>query len=526
MSAMIGQIKTNLKAGRFEMIFKEVLGWNRLPREGEPTIHLHGQDCRVTPLAEKGSFKFYLCTFAADLPAERVLKQLDRELDIYAVEHMTIFTDARRENQAWLWTKKEPEQPARSFTHWLRKQNSGERLARQLDELFISIKEEEEHPPSLTDIRARVNRAFNIETVTKIFYEKFKEQHEKFLTYIENIADLDDRKWYTSLMLNRLMFIYFIQKQRILDNYSENSFDGDKDYLRHRLEKTREKYGPDNFYAFYRHFLLHLFHDGLNSPEDERDLGMEEIIGRVRYLNGGIFDIHHLEEKYRDIQIGDEAFEQLFDLFDKFDWTLDDRAESGKDEINPDVLGYIFEKYINQKQMGAYYTKEDITGYISKNTIIPFLFESVAREHPEALGADGPIWALLRDGPDDYSYDAIAHGRRGLLLPEIEAGISDVAKRGSWNQPADRELGLPRETWREVMARRQRYDEVRERMLAGEINAINDLITYNLNITRFAGDVIENCDEPALLAAFYNAIRSVTVLAPTCGSGAFLSAAL
>ncbi len=49
---------------------------------------------------------------------------------------------------------------------------------------------------------------------------------------------------------------------------------------------------------------------------------------------------------------------------------------NGDNEINPDVLGYIFEKYINQKQMGAYYTKEDITEYISKNTIIPFLFDA------------------------------------------------------------------------------------------------------------------------------------------------------
>ena len=45
-------------------------------------------------------------------------------------------------------------------------------------------------------------------------------------------------------------------------------------------------------------------------------------------------------------------------------------------EINPDVLGYIFEKYINQKEMGAYYTQEDITEYISKNTIIPSLFDA------------------------------------------------------------------------------------------------------------------------------------------------------
>ena len=44
------------------------------------------------------------------------------------------------------------------------------------------------------------------------------------------------------------------------------------------------------------------------------------------------------------------------------------------------MLGYIFEKYINQKQMGAYYTKEDITEYIAKNTIIPFLFDAAQKK--------------------------------------------------------------------------------------------------------------------------------------------------
>ena len=53
-------------------------------------------------------------------------------------------------------------------------------------------------------------------------------------------------------------------------------------------------------------------------------------------------------------------------------------------DINPDVLGYIFEKYINQKELGAYYTKGDITGYISKNTIIPFILDKLRRSGFEA----------------------------------------------------------------------------------------------------------------------------------------------
>src|SRR5439155_4661028 len=60
----------------------------------------------------------------------------------------------------------------------------------------------------------------------------------------------------------------------------------------------------------------------------------------------------------------------------------------------------------------------------------------------------------------------------------------------------------------------------------GEVCSIDDLISYNLDIRRFAEEVIANCEGPDLLRAFYKAIRSFSVLDPACGSGAFLFAAL
>src|SRR5439155_26849488 len=52
------------------------------------------------------------------------------------------------------------------------------------------------------------------------------------------------------------------------------------------------------------------------------------------------------------------------------------------------------------------------------------------------------------------------------------------------------------------------------------------LVTLNLDIRQFAQDVVVNCEGPELLRAFYQAIEKVSVLDPTCGSGAFLFAAL
>ncbi len=48
----------------------------------------------------------------------------------------------------------------------------------------------------------------------------------------------------------------------------------------------------------------------------------------------------------------------------------------------------------------------------------------------------------------------------------------------------------------------------------------------NLNIRQFAQDVIENCEGPELLRALWYAIIHISILDPTCGSGAFLFAAL
>ena len=251
--------------------------------------------------------------------------------------------------------------------------------------------------------------------------------------------------------------------------------------------------------------------------------------------------MHNLERDNPDISIPDEAFERVFKFFDNYSWHLDERPNHEDNEINPDVLGYIFEKYVNQKQMGAYYTKEDITGYISRNTIIPFLFDAAKIKCRVAFEPNGGVWRLLREDPDRYIYPAVGHGltwnARDAEKPErldaafdlpdeIAAGVGDVSKRVGWNAAAPEEYALPTETWREVVARRQRHAEVRAKLGSGEVREINDLITLNLDIERFARDVIAQSEGTELLRAFWQAVRDVSVLDPTCGSGAFLFAAL
>jgi len=76
------------------------------------------------------------------------------------------------------------------------------------------------------------------------------------------------------------------------------------------------------------------------------------------------------------------------------------------------------------------------------------------------------------------------------------------------------------------VARRQRYEKLWETLVDGHVRQINDLITHNLDIEQFAQDVIALTTDAELVRAFWKALNEITVLDPTCGSGAFLFAAL
>jgi methylase of polypeptide subunit release factors len=515
----VNRIRQLLKEFDFVALFREELGWDTHSAQVE--IQFDGQPQKLQAVAQKRGMVALRCPTPAGghLPEYSVRRKIEQQVAKAAHEHLIIFTDAAQTTQIWQWVKREPGKPAACREHTFHKSQNGDALIQKLEVIAFTLAEEE--TLVLGDVTRRARAGFDVERVTKRFYEIFQKEHTAFLKFITGITESTDHEWYASVMLNRLMFVYFIQRKGFLD--------GDRDYLRNRLNRCQKEKGRDNFYSFYRYFLLRLFHEGFGKRPKERAADLEKLIGRIPYLNGGMFEQHDIEKRYGDdIQIPDKAFERIFDYFDQYQWHLDERPLRADNEINPDVLGYIFEKYINQKQMGAYYTKEDITEYISKNTVLPFLFDAarpkckIAFENP-----DGPtIWDLLRENPDRYIYDAVKKGAEIPLPKEIHAGIKDVSKRDGWNKPASDELALPTEIWREVVARRQRYADLKSKIANREVASVNDLVTLNLDIRQFAQDVIEHCEGPELLRALWHAIERVTILDPTCGSGAFLFAAL
>ena len=495
-----------LKSFEFSKLFTQELGWDKY--SATITKQVDGHAYHFKGVAEKHGVVILV---SDSIPEYAVRVKVDRLIAKDHFEHLIVFTDQAHGRQVWQWFRKEPGKPVAVRTYpW--SPSHSELLLQKLEGLVFTL--EEEDILTLTSVTGRL-KAFDVEKVTKKFYERFKTEHASFLSFIKGIPDKQMESWYASVMVNRLMFLYFIQEKGFLN--------GDRDYLRNKLAESRDR-KPD---SYYRDFLCQLFFQGFARKKEERSVASNKLLGEIPYLNGGLFQPHQIEELHgKRIVIADKAFEKLFNFFREYDWHLDERENRKDNEINPDVLGYIFEKYINQKQMGAYYTKEDITGYIAQNTIIPFILDEARKGCAVAFAPDGSVWRLLRDHPDRYIHDAMKNGADLALPADIEAGVADASQRSAWGRKAPEEFALPTETWHEAIDRHQRYRAVKAKLAAGEVHQVNDLVTLNLNIHQFAEDVIQFCEGPELLRAIWKATEKVSVLDPTCGSGAFLFAAL
>lgn len=521
----------HISACKFRELFITEMGWNKNKGQSAlPMITVDDTDYNINCIAERNGFQILTCEVEL-IPVKSVLQRIDIKLRRQANDYICVFIIKDTCHHEWVAPVKNNEKRELVIIEYT--------SLEQADFLFSKIAGltfELTETTTIMDVRERVQGAFavNSEKITKDFYAGFRKEHTAFANFIsgldDNVPTKDNKNkhWYTSVMLNRLMFCYFIQKKGFLDS--------DTDYLCNKLEWVQKKYGENSFYkSFYRSFLIQLFHEGLNAPSHDHEF--ENVYGRIPYLNGGMFDYHLLEQKYENIEIDDEAFIRLFNFFDTWQWHLDTRITASGKDINPDVLGYIFEQYINDRAaMGAYYTKEDITEYIGKNCIIPFLMDKVAESSSrDDFKPNGYVWQMVKKSDDAYIYDAVKKGYSKdwrIAIPDYIAKGLDATqpelleRRKRWNEITSEQFALPTEIWRETMERLERCDSLLHKIKNGEIQHINDFITYNLDIRQFAYDLLLKTTDHRLVGNFYHALQKISILDPTCGSGAFLFAAM
>jgi hypothetical protein len=360
----------------FSTLFTEVLGWSQPGAEKRVETEIEGVRYTARPIAHlAGVFVYEVTSSNGEIPNAKERLAVHREIARTRYENLLLFIDKERTRSEWLWIKREDGKELPRPHTFLRGQ-PGDLFIGKVAPLLFDISDFEKGDPQVLEVAWRLKLGLDVEKVTKKFYGEFQQQHLQFLDLITGIEDERERRWYASVLLNRLMFIWFLQRKGFLDG-------GDLDYLERKLEESRSR--GENCY--YSELLRLLFFEGFAKPSQERSPEAQRLLGEVRYLNGGLFLPHPIEEKNPNIAVPDKAFANLFKLFRAYSWNLNDTPGGDANEINPDVLGYIFEKYINQKAFGAYYTRTEITTYLCERTIHRLVLDAVNTPKDDAIRA-------------------------------------------------------------------------------------------------------------------------------------------
>jgi hypothetical protein len=489
-------ITTALGKSDIEGLFLKVLAWDAAP-PAEAFVTEAGRATCVATLAG-------VDIWVSKVHEAEDISGLEKLIAKRSSERLLVVDRGDRYEWRWPKARRSGNATVKVFSH-----SKGDRpqwLVQRLIPLRRNVMEE----LTVTDVVNRLRASFDADAVTAKFYSEFAEQQGSLALRIKGIGSESERAWYASLLLNRLMFVYFMQKKGFIND--------DVNYLRTSLQKVRNLKGRNSFYGFFKDFLIPLFHDGLGSESpfevaDELNL----ILGDVPYVNGGIFSPHALETANK-IDVPDDVFEEIFTFFDGYRWHLDEREGSDGNEINPDVLGYIFEKFVNQKEQGAFYTKEDVTGYMTANAMMPVVIDRL-----EFKLGQGP-WGLLLDNPRKYIPEALFFGEK-YPVP-ITVLNADPMEFGPLDDLATDVVGLPGERWRETLERRDWAIELERRLVNGECLTTQKALTFNLDLVGLCVDWFQTFHDDEEVGSAWNTLTDLNVIDPTCGSGAFLFAAL
>lgn len=189
---------------------------------------------------------------------------------------------------------------------------------------------------------------------------------------INNEANL-----FSVVFMNRLIFIKFLEEKGIVP----------KDLLKKLLDRYKSSPTPGTFYETY---LKLLFYEVFNKSQNSRisNVRTNSLYSQIPYLNGGLF--REVIENEKNYNVENEGIQLVLEnLLENKTYSIG--MESG---INPDILGYIFEKTINfisgtgtnqQKMEGAYYTPDDVVEFIVERALTP----AILRKMIEGLKESG-----------------------------------------------------------------------------------------------------------------------------------------
>lgn len=281
---------------------------------------------------------------------------------------------------------------------------------------LVKILSNDDDAPTLEELE----NAFDIESVTKEFFIKYRELFLRTKEALDEIVEKDqkikkdfetkdvDSVNFAKKLLGQIVFLYFLQKKGWFGVGKDDDWGkGSKHFLRALFDKKHGKYNN-----FFNDILEPLFYEALRIDRSHDDGYYSRFDCKIPFLNGGLFDpIGDYDWVNTDIYLpnclfsnscttkeGDEG-DGILDVFDRYNFTVcEDEPLEKEVAIDPELLGKAYEKFNAirpdnfdeftkaiksgkkgeedkfNKNFGVYYTPREIVHYMCKQSLINYLY--------------------------------------------------------------------------------------------------------------------------------------------------------
>ena len=218
----------------------------------------------------------------------------------------------------------------------------------------------------------KITDIFSIEAVSNDFYNEFSSVFAELSQNIvcEPSVTAQEREDFALLFVIRIIFLGFVQKKKWI---GENEH-----FLSDYLCEYKSSGDPEN--SFYLRWLKPLFFEALNSPPGSKvaygnnrfSPHTEKILQMAPFLNGELFkQVPGLDDI--GYSIPDMQVEKFFNFLAQYNFTIDENTITDEElELNPEFLGIIFERLVNQED-GAVYTPRTEVDFMCRIALVKWL---------------------------------------------------------------------------------------------------------------------------------------------------------
>ena len=229
---------------------------------------------------------------------------------------------------------------------------------------------------SFNDLHRAWINVFNTDVLNKQFYLDYQKLSVKLINaiYPEQFENKLTAHQGVLNLLNRIMFLYFVQKKEWIMK--------DENFIIHFWNDYKETGKHD---VFHNEWLNSIFFSAFNGiayrdPKAIKALPepyKSEIIN-FPFLNGGLFAYN---DDYDNFLLPDIYFENIFDFFESYIFTIsEDTPYDVNLEINPELLGKMYEGMINATDLddvdaenGIVYTERSEINFMTRRSFVEVL---------------------------------------------------------------------------------------------------------------------------------------------------------